>query len=273
MVAGNGGEHERGRWICGFVESLRFSWSLPQPLHPFHAICSSAATNFPNVANLVGDAFNATIYVPATPVVSAQSRWDAGCGDVSRMDHQVPGTVEEDHRIGEEMHRLHARRWNVNPPIPNTSAPNSPVPQVKVICGVPAKQVGISTGATPTPTPSTPTVTGFLRRGTGLSPSLVLEEEEEYKISQRGMYGASMSSMATMSTIGSMTSIGSMGTNITIPDMSLLNSGGATKPGSVKDVNNPSSGAASANVSALPFPSPSPNGHSGSSPVSTTSWR
>ncbi|KAH7873685.1 uncharacterized protein C8R40DRAFT_1197717 [Lentinula edodes] len=152
-----------------------------------------------SVANLVGDAFNATIYVPASQVDSAQSRWSDArtlCGDVSG--------------------------------------------------GVTANQVGIPTGATPTPTPSTPTVTsglGFPQRGRGSSPSLVLEEEEEYKISQRGMYGASISSMATMS------SIGSMGTNIAIPDMSLLSSGsGATTPGFVKDVNNSSSGAASANV-------------------------
>ncbi|KAJ4495854.1 hypothetical protein C8J55DRAFT_5421 [Lentinula edodes] len=321
---------------------LSFNPYTPTPL-PRRVICTGAATNFPSVANLVGDAFNATIYVPASQVDSAQvvgnahrnapakgyfsraslggamlGRWvwgreqngpssasnsgrgspNWGSSNVSSISSSpVISSPNSSNLIGtfeEEMRRLHARRWtmsggvwartNVNPPISNTSATNSPIPQVKVIGGVPANQVGISTGATPTPTPSTPTVTsglGFPQRGTGLSPSLVLEEEE-YEISQRGMYGASMSSMATMSTIGSMSSMGSMGTNITTPDMSLLNPGsGATTPGSVKDVNNPSSGTASATVpgastltpvSALPLPSPSPNSHPGSSPVSTTSY-
>ncbi|KAJ3814370.1 D-xylulose kinase [Lentinula aff. lateritia] len=262
--------------------SLGLSFNPYTPtLLPRRVICTGAATNFPSVANLVGDAFNATIYVPASQVDSAQvvgnahrnapakgyfSRASLGGAMLGRWvwgrEQNGPSSASN------KMRRLHARRWtmsggvwartNVNPPISNTS-------------------VGISTGATPTPTPSTPTVTsglGFPPRGTGLNPSLVLEEEE-YEISQRGMYGATMSSMATMSTIGSMSSMGSMGTNITTPDMSLLNPGsGATTPGSVKDVNNPSSGAASANVpgastltpvSALPLPSPSPN--PGSSPL------
>ncbi|KAH7868927.1 uncharacterized protein C8R40DRAFT_1060708 [Lentinula edodes] len=264
---------------------LSFNPYTSTPL-PRRVICTGAATNFPSVANLVGDAFNATIYVPASQVDSAQvvgnahrnapakgyfSRASLGGAMLGRWvwgrEQNGPSSASNSGRgspnwgsSNEEMRRLHARRWtmsggvwartNVNPPISNT----------------------------------TPTVTsglGFPPRGTGLSPSLVLEEEE-YEISQRGMYGATMSSMATMSTIGSMSSMGSMGTNITTPDMSLLNPGsGATTPGSVKDVNNPSSGTASANVpgastltpvSALPLPSPSPNPHSGSSPVSTTSY-
>ncbi|KAJ4490148.1 hypothetical protein J3R30DRAFT_3693685 [Lentinula aciculospora] len=328
--------------------------SLGLPFNPYTAaplprrvICTGAAANFPSVANVVGDAFNAAIYVPASQVDSAQARsahrntpakgyssraslggamigrwvWGRdqagpssasasnsgrgspnwGSSSVSSLTSSPvissPITSNSIGTFEEEMRRLHARRWtmsgsvwartNVNPPMSsiNPSTASSPIPQLKVIGGMPAAQVGISTGATPTPTPSTPTVTsglGFSQRAPGLSSSIVLEEEE-YDINQRGMYGASMPSMATMSTISSMGSINSMSTNVTTPDMSLLNPGsGATTPGSIKDANNPigtqvpSASVPSAStltpVSALPLPSPSPNSQSSFTPASTTSY-
>ncbi|KAJ3746716.1 D-xylulose kinase [Lentinula detonsa] len=325
---------------------LSFNPYVSAPL-PRRIICTGAAANFPSVANLVGDVFDAAIYVPASQVDSAQmvgnahrnapakgyfsrasiggamiGRWvwgreqngpssasNSGRGSPSWGSSSVssltsspvissPGTSSLTGTFEDEMRRLHARRWtmsggvwartNVNPPVTsvNPSATSSPVPPVMVIGGMPANQVGIATGATPTPTPSTPTVTSglsFSQRVPGLS----VFEEKDYEINQRGMYSNSMSSMATMSSINSMSSMGSMSTNVTTPDMSLFNPGsGATTPGSVKDANNPSSGSsgaqpASANVPsastltpvfALPLPSPSLNPHSGLTPTSTTSY-
>ncbi|KAF5389580.1 hypothetical protein D9757_004089 [Collybiopsis confluens] len=53
--------------------------SLGLPFNPYsfdplprRLVCTGAAANFPSVANLVGDAFNAAVYVPASQVDSAQ---------------------------------------------------------------------------------------------------------------------------------------------------------------------------------------------------------
>ncbi|KIK68498.1 hypothetical protein GYMLUDRAFT_35926 [Collybiopsis luxurians FD-317 M1] len=309
--------------------------SLPLPRR---LICTGAAANFPSVANLVGDAFDAPVYVPATQVDSAQVTGNAhrnapAIGYVSRasmggamIGRWVWGREYQQQSSGsasgrgspnwnssgslansvssltsspsstsaavslssfeEEMRRIHLRRWtisggvwartNVNPPAANASAT-----QLKVIGGMPANQVGISSGVTPTP--STPTVTagiGFSQRGPGLGSSIVVEEDE-YDI-QRGLYGSS--SMGTMSSISSM---GSISTNVTTPDMALLSPGsGATTPGSTKEpgsggasgvtpnASNATSGSSTLTpVSALPLPSPSPNPHSASnisSPSSTS---
>ncbi|KAF9078726.1 hypothetical protein BDP27DRAFT_1310068 [Rhodocollybia butyracea] len=307
---------------------LSFNPYNPNPL-PHRIICTGAAANFPSVANLVGDAFNAPVYVPASQVDSAQvtgnahrnapakgyvsrasfggamiGRWvwgressgsgsgrgspNWGSGGVSANTSNlgaVPTATFED-----EMRRLHVRRWvisggvwartNVNSLITSMNPTGTPSPlQMKVIGGMPANQVGISTGTASTPTPSTPTITYSQQRAPGIAlGSSVVVEEEEYDVGQRSVFGMSgMSSMSTMS-LGSMSSMGSLNsiaTNMTSPDLSLL---GASGSGTTTPISKDSSGAGAnivtggnapgsstlTPVCALPLPIPSPNPQSSS---------
>ncbi|KIY49659.1 actin-like ATPase domain-containing protein [Fistulina hepatica ATCC 64428] len=147
---------------------------------PNRIIATGAAANFPSVSNLLGDVFNAPVYVPATQVDSAQivphrntpvqgfpSRASLGvayhCRWVWGRQNQHSGSGAMGYE--EEMKRLLGKRWVVSG---NT-------PLKTNIGGLLSKNPGATSGSAS----GASTPFGTISRGSGLGNTVFVEEEEE----------------------------------------------------------------------------------------------
>lgn len=135
---------------------------------PARILSTGAAANFPSVSNLVGDIFNAPVYVPATQVDSAQvvphrnapaqgfpgraslgaayvARWVWGRDGGSQGNASAPGWSEA--RKGllgfeEETRRLFGKRWVMSGGVWGRTNVGGAVPNGSVIGGLGQAQVG-----------------------------------------------------------------------------------------------------------------------------------
>lgn len=236
--------------------SLNFDPYSTTPL-PRRVIATGAAANFPSIVNLLGDIFNAPIFVPSTQLDSAHavaptvpvpgapagssestakyaaahrnapapgctSRAALGCAYLARW---VWGRERVTHSGGaltfeDEVRRLLTRRWNAT-------------------VGLAQRKQGSSGSGTPSPAP-------YLQRSSLGASVLVEEEEEEEEEELNGMSNGTpnyastppprirtttSSSMATMSTTSGLTTPGGSSalTSMTSPDISMnygMNGGG-----------------------------------------------
>lgn len=199
---------------AGSTSTLPSSLGLPfdpydHTVLPTRVLTTGAAANFPSVANLVGDIFNAPVYVPATQVDSAQivphrnapaqgypgraalgaayvARWvwgrdpNTSANSSGSSGTQSPSWAERKGLGGyeEEMRRLFGRRWVMSGGVWGKTSIGGTGVSGPVIGGQVQAQVGtgggsvsgVSSGA------STPFGTGSARSGLG---STVFAEEEE----------------------------------------------------------------------------------------------
>jgi xylulokinase len=252
-VLGSGSARGRGNVtqtpspsLPGRSSSVTSSLGLPfdpydyTPL-PGRILATGAATNFPSVANLVGDVFNAPVFVPTTQVDSAQvvphrnapasgfpgraalggayiARWVWG-----KKRSSSPGGSGAGRGLGafeEEMRRLLGKRWVATGALPLRTNVNGAV-------GVGNGGSGANSGT------STPFGHGSSRSGLG-STVFVEEDEDEVEEMERnggsaGGYGygeigdgaarmrTHTNSTADSGTSG--TSLGAISTPFTTPDM------------------------------------------------------
>ncbi|CAK5263314.1 unnamed protein product [Mycena citricolor] len=144
----------------------------PTPL-PGRIIATGAAANFPSVANLVCDVFNAPVYVPTTQIASAQtsphrnapapgcpSRASLGSAYVARWiwgREWGVGAGSSGYAFEEEIRRLMSKRYQTSgAPRPSLNVPRAP-------------------GTAPGSGASTP----FNRPPPALAPNALVEEDED----------------------------------------------------------------------------------------------
>ncbi|KAI0795956.1 hypothetical protein C8Q75DRAFT_803016 [Abortiporus biennis] len=115
---------------------------------PSRILSTGAAANFPSIANLVGDIFNAPVLVPTTQIDSAQvsphrnapaigfpARASLGGAYVARwVWGKEKGTSAGTGRGGfeEEVRRLLSKRWTASGGVPIKTSINAPVTGIKV---------------------------------------------------------------------------------------------------------------------------------------------
>lgn len=146
---------------------------------PSRIISTGAATNFPSIANLVGDVLNAPVLVPTTQIDSAQitphrnapaggfpARAALGGAYIARwVWGKEKGTPAGTGRGGfeEEIRRLLAKRWAATGGIPMRTSTNAP-----------------TTGSKASSTAGSGTSTPYGHNGrSGLGRDVLVEEEEE----------------------------------------------------------------------------------------------
>jgi xylulokinase len=209
-VTGSGG---RGRGnvaqlqvpLPGRSSSVLSSLGLPfdpydhQPL-PARIIATGAAANFPSVANVVGDVFNAPVFLPSTQVDSAQivphrnapaqgypGRAALGGAYVARWvwGREWGGAGGNGRGLGgfeEEIRRLLGKRWIATGGMPLRTNVNGAV-------GASASAMGIGGGSGANSGTSTPY--GHASSRSGLGTTIFMEEEEEDPEEMERVGGAS----------------------------------------------------------------------------------
>ncbi|PCH34913.1 actin-like ATPase domain-containing protein [Wolfiporia cocos MD-104 SS10] len=231
---------------------------------PSRIISTGAAGNFPSIANLVGDVFNAPVLLPTTQVDAAQvvphrnapppgfpARAALGGSYVARwVWGKEKGTPAGTGRGGfeEEIRRLLAKRWAATGGAPLRTSTNA-----------------AATGASRAPSAAgsgTSTPYGHGPRSALGASILVEEEEEEEEMDKVGAFGGgagygegepgrlrTMTSSTTGTTMTGSTLGEAPSTAFTTPDLSGTN---ATPDPAVTDVNAPSAPTALTPVTAMP---------------------
>lgn len=252
-----------GRSSTASTSAMPISASLGVSFDPYdHAplpariIATGAAANFPSIANVVGDVFNAPVLMPTTQVDSAQasphrnapapgfpSRAALGGSYVARWAwgrERARGTLGYE----EEIRRLLGKRWTTSGGLPaRTNAAGLPT---TIGVGVPGAGSAPGSGA------STPYGLGPLGRS-GLGSSVVVEEDEdEVLLVGHEERMRTLTSSTNFSAVSSGSGVGAPSTAFTTPDLSGSASGvvgGGTNGGTPT----PSAGAtALVPVTALP---------------------
>ncbi|KZT01992.1 actin-like ATPase domain-containing protein [Laetiporus sulphureus 93-53] len=168
---------------------------------PSRIVATGAAANFPSIANLVGDAFNAPVILPTTQIDAAQvvphrnapppgfpARASLGGAYVARwVWGKEKGTPAGTGRGGfeEEVRRLLAKRWAATGGVPIRTNVNAPSGGNKV---------------TSTPGSGTSTPYGHGARS-ALGATILVEEEEEEVEEMEKMGGSGMQSSYGMGSI------------------------------------------------------------------------
>lgn len=188
--------------LPGRSSSVTSSLGLPfdpydhTPL-PTRVLATGAATNFPSVANLVGDVFNAPVFVPNSQVDSAQvvphrnapaqgypsraalggayvARWVWGREWVAGVSGGVSGGSGPGRGLGgfeEEMKRLLGKRWVATGGIPVRTNVNGAGPS--------GMALGMGMGGGSGANSGTSTPYGHPNSRSGLGATVVVEEEED----------------------------------------------------------------------------------------------
>jgi xylulokinase len=195
--------------LPGRSSSVTSSLGLPfdpydyTPL-PARVLATGAATNFPSVANLVGDVFNAPVFVPTTQVDSAQvvphrnapasgfpGRAALGGAYIARWvwgkeRGSSPGGSGAGRGLGgfeDEMRRLLGKRWVATGALPLRTNVNGASPSV----GASAGAGGAGGGSGANSGASTPYGHGPSRSGLG---STVFVEEDEDEVEEMERNGS-----------------------------------------------------------------------------------